>query len=163
MLIQAPSSDSNSVHLGLDGEPTTYGGIGLDVPAGDWTWTNEVQGRPQRVTIDVATAGDHTVNLWIREDGVRVDRILLTQDADFVPSETGPSATTTDPFATELVSNQISVMSKPPRPGSSPLIATTTESTNTIKLAIQSVISTEYRPLPLAALPPTQTVRLSGF
>ena len=109
VLIQAPSSGSNSVHLGLDGEPTTYGGIGLDVPAGDWTWTNEVQGRPQRVTIDVATAGDHTVNLWIREDGVRVDRILLTQDADFIPSETGPNATTADPFATELVSNQISV------------------------------------------------------
>ena len=33
-------------------------------------------------TINVATPGLHTLNLWMREDGLEVDKVVLTTDAD---------------------------------------------------------------------------------
>jgi len=42
-------------------------------------------------TINVATVGLHTLNLWMREDGVVVDRVLLTVNAGFVPDFIGPA------------------------------------------------------------------------
>ena len=49
----------------------------------------------QRVAIDIDSTGTHQLNLWVREDGTKVDRILLTQDANFTPSGIGPVSTTT--------------------------------------------------------------------
>jgi len=33
------------------------------------------------------------VQLWMREDGLRVDRLLLAQSASFTPTRSGPAAT----------------------------------------------------------------------
>ena len=53
-------------------------------------------------TID--KAGVHTINLWMREDGASIDRLLVTRDGDYVPTGEkdgqgniigeGPAATT---------------------------------------------------------------------
>jgi len=43
------------------------------------------------VTVNIPSTGIHTLNLWMREDGARIDRILLTTDINFSPSGTGPS------------------------------------------------------------------------
>jgi len=32
-----------------------------------------------------ATAGDRIVNVWMREDGMRFDRLLLTRDVNYSP------------------------------------------------------------------------------
>lgn len=42
-------------------------------------------------TINVTRAGLHTVNLWMREDGFQVDKIVLTRSTSVVPSGAGPS------------------------------------------------------------------------
>jgi hypothetical protein len=89
---KAPDGESDSVHVGLDGNPATYGDIGLSVPrTGSWGWVDEAA--DSRVTVDVASADVHTVNLWMRQDGVKVDKILLTQDSSYTPSGTGPVET----------------------------------------------------------------------
>jgi hypothetical protein len=46
----------------------------------------------------VASAGTHTFNIWMREDGVRVDRFLLTQD----PAFTFPNRTVIGPPETPI-------------------------------------------------------------
>ena len=37
-------------------------------------------------TINVATTGTKTVNVWMREDGVKVDRVFLTTESTRMPT-----------------------------------------------------------------------------
>lgn len=48
-----------------------------------WWSVKDGGGRP---TIRVCSRGRHGVNLWMREDGARVDRILLTTNPGYTPS-----------------------------------------------------------------------------
>lgn len=57
-----------------------------DVEAGRWRWRNTRIGGG-RATIEAAAAGRHTLSLWQRESGPRLDRLLLTRDAEFLPSD----------------------------------------------------------------------------
>jgi YD repeat-containing protein len=41
----------------------------------------------------ITSTGLYTVNLWMREDGLRIDRLLLTTDTTFVPTGEGPTET----------------------------------------------------------------------
>jgi FlgD Ig-like domain len=43
------------------------------------------------VPLSIATAGAHTVHAWMREDGTAIDKLVLTTDAGFVPTGTGPA------------------------------------------------------------------------
>ncbi len=54
-----------------------------------WSWANS---NPQDTlaTIEVTEPGLHTLHLWQREDGLRLDRILLTTDNDYNPIGNGP-------------------------------------------------------------------------
>ena len=38
----------------------------------------------------ISTPGLHTIRLWQREDGLRLDRIVLTTDSGYIPSGSGP-------------------------------------------------------------------------
>jgi hypothetical protein len=89
------SGSSDSVHLGIDGgtDPaaieTSIRITGFNTT---FSWRRARQtpstGDP---TVAVSTAGEHVINLWMREDGQIVDRILLTTNATFVPAEPGPA------------------------------------------------------------------------
>lgn len=37
--------------------------------------------------MSVSQAGIHTLHVWMRESGLRIDQILLTQDANYVPPD----------------------------------------------------------------------------
>jgi hypothetical protein len=50
----------------------------------NWVWAGK-NNSSVRVSIEVPTAGLHTVNLWPREDGIIVDKILLTPDVNYQP------------------------------------------------------------------------------
>jgi hypothetical protein len=86
---RGPSGNDDSVHVGLDGSPATYGHQGLSPDGGGWDWTNEVDGN--RVTVNVTATGTHTLSLWMREDGTEVDKLLVTKNASYTPSDEGPS------------------------------------------------------------------------
>jgi glucose/arabinose dehydrogenase len=83
------SASDDSLHVGLDGRAVGS----ADRVAGFTTrfgWSRRtVDGPPARIV--VTTAGVHTLNLWMREDGMLVDKIILTRSAAYVPSGSGPS------------------------------------------------------------------------
>ena len=79
---------SNSVHIGLDGQAIRRGENIHVAVAGDYVWS----GGP-KVPIEVATAGRHTVNLWMREAGTTVDKLVISNDPAYVPMGVGPDET----------------------------------------------------------------------
>ena len=85
-----PRGNADSVHIGLDGERLTGDG-GLTGLNGGLSWGSRDTLTGQRVTITVDEPGTYELNLWAREDGVAVDKIVLTQDPDYAPSGEGPA------------------------------------------------------------------------
>ena len=86
----APTGNDDSFHAGLDGLGyTNTSGVGMGNVVGDWGWTNEANSG-QTVEIVINTTGIHTLNIWMREDGVKVDKIIMTQ-AGTAPNGTGPA------------------------------------------------------------------------
>ena len=81
---------SNSLHFGLaGGRVETAEAVTFDTDQLAWSNARYNAGRAY---IDVAKAGTYTVNLYLREDGVVLDRFLLTSNAAFVPAGDGPAA-----------------------------------------------------------------------
>jgi hypothetical protein len=81
----------DSCHIGLNGVATsTSDRIDAFANPNLWAWTNGTLDGP-RATIQVTAAGEVDINLWMREDGFRVDKIVLTTDPNFVPSGMGPA------------------------------------------------------------------------
>ncbi|MHC4517760.1 MAG: hypothetical protein ACYTAS_04160, partial [Planctomycetota bacterium] len=81
--------NSDSLHSGLDGEAIDtadrIGGIN-----GNYNWTNTAYQDPERIMFEVDTPGLHTLNIWMREDGSTVDKIVLTINPDYTPTDMGP-------------------------------------------------------------------------
>ena len=82
----AASNTDDSVHAGLlgagvPGATNTASGITLN-QYGNWQWTrtNTLGGV---ATLTVSATTTQTFSLWMREDGMRVDRILLTTNNNF--------------------------------------------------------------------------------
>jgi len=82
----APNAAGDSLYVALDDQPATaVTGFG---PQG-WRWTKR-NNQGDIVTIEVRERGLHTLHLWQREDGLRLDRIVLTTDSGYNPSGDGP-------------------------------------------------------------------------
>lgn len=83
-------SASNSVYLGLTrvfrGTPAT-----VEIPAGaGWVWaTLSVAGN--RAFIDLERSGYQDLSLWIREDGVEVDKVVLSPSSTLNPDTVAES------------------------------------------------------------------------
>lgn len=88
--MRGATGNDDSLHVGLDGTLRSFGSQGVALAAnergnGDWYW-KERTAAGMRVTVNVTTPGLHTLNLWMREDGVEVDRFILTRDPAFNPA-----------------------------------------------------------------------------
>jgi len=82
MCADCPDDRSNSVHVGLnlriftvDKEKKKSGGLSR----GKRGWSRLPE------TMAVSRKGTHTLNVWMREDGVKIDRIILTQNRSYKP------------------------------------------------------------------------------
>jgi hypothetical protein len=83
----APNGAGDSVFVSLDDQPvTTLTGF---VPR-QWSWATENGSQAGLVTVEVTEPGLHTLYLWQREDGLRLDRIVLTADSGYNPGGNGP-------------------------------------------------------------------------
>ena len=97
-----PTGADDSVHVGIDGAESPFGfRMGNNASANRYEWNNfNNAGGAARFTNN--TAGPHVFSIWMREDGTRVDKILLTTDASFnIPDITvlGPDATPRTAFS----------------------------------------------------------------
>lgn len=86
----AANSNNNSINVGLDGQPTTTADRITLGTYNSWTWTGSTMDGPV-ATLVITSAGEHTINVWMREDGMWIDRLLLTTSSSYVPSGTGPA------------------------------------------------------------------------
>ncbi len=86
----ADSGTNNSVHFGLDGvELVGLRDVSLGSNYGFWSWAS-LNDSNEAASFEITNAGLHTINLWLREDGTFVDRILLSTDPNFTPTDGGP-------------------------------------------------------------------------
>src|SRR5207249_677605 len=74
----ATTNVDDSIHAGMDGVTNTADSITLmTTQYGAWSWTTNRTSPSPRPTVSGA-AGLHTFQVWMREDGMRVDRVVLT-------------------------------------------------------------------------------------
>lgn len=80
------AGDSVYVSLVETGQ-TPYNQVAISgFPPRQWGWSNRtLEGIPATVLIDVP--GDYVLYIWPREDGVSVDRILLTTNGNATPAD----------------------------------------------------------------------------
>jgi hypothetical protein len=97
-----PDGNGNSVSVSMDGlhpnvlESENMSGLPADATNfGKWIWIGKRVGSPY-ATIVVPTAGQHTIQVYLREDGFSFDRIELVKDSvgddTYMPTGDGPAA-----------------------------------------------------------------------
>ena len=92
-----PTGSDDSIHMGIDGnESITANRKRTGRPCSSFEWKRDRMSSAPDAIINVDNPGVHEINLWMREDGSRVDKILLTQDSGFTPTGVGPAETIRD-------------------------------------------------------------------
>ncbi len=74
----------DSVNIGLDGVRLASD---LGNTTGSWRWRTT---NPATLALDIATPGARTFNIWMREDGVMVDKVILTTNPTLPHTGTDP-------------------------------------------------------------------------
>ncbi len=55
-----------------------------------WDWVDQFDDESGRIGFIVGSAGSHTISIYNGEDGVIIDRLVITTDIGFVPTSDGP-------------------------------------------------------------------------
>ena len=87
---QGADGSGDSVHIGFNGEAIDTGAE-ANVNTGSLSWNGGRMHNAGRITIEVDSPGVHQLNLWMREDGAPVDKIVITDDVNYTPSGSGPA------------------------------------------------------------------------
>jgi hypothetical protein len=88
--MNAPNTNGNLVHVGIDGDVGNWSDNITTSTFGSWVWTRTRSGSSTNALV-VTGSGDHTLNVYAGEDGVAIDRIILTTSSSFTPTGTGPA------------------------------------------------------------------------
>lgn len=79
----APNGAGDSLYLGwAAGSALTITGF---APR-QWSWTNQTD-QPSPAQLVVDQPGVYTLQVWMREDGLRLDELFLTTDATYIPEK----------------------------------------------------------------------------
>ncbi len=82
---------ANCLHYGLDGASVSFDNNSapqLNQSSG-FTWISETKDS-SRLFVTIPSAGTHTLEVWMREDGAQIDRLLLTTDVNYDPTGQAP-------------------------------------------------------------------------
>jgi hypothetical protein len=90
---RANSGNDDSLHVGLDNAAVSTADRITLGSLNSYVWTDKTSDGPV-ATINIAKAGMHTINVWMREDGLILDRILLSRNG-VTPSGIGPAESST--------------------------------------------------------------------
>jgi len=89
ILAYGMDGNSDSCHAGMDFEETPLSNR-MSGWSGSYSWGNDRYERPEPSQIEITTTGVHTLNIYQREDGLTVDKIVLTTNPDYTPTGIGP-------------------------------------------------------------------------
>ena len=84
--VYAETTNDNSLHLGDNGSATAVKANQNTV--GAWSWTN-VNTKNNALDVDLSI-GMNTIDVWMREDGLILDKLVVTTDELFVAEGLGP-------------------------------------------------------------------------
>lgn len=76
------SNVNDTVHAGVDGVPLDSADQIRNFGT-NWTWSKQTPGGA--ASMSVTSTGVHAVNIWMGEDGVRIDKIILTGNSQWSP------------------------------------------------------------------------------
>jgi hypothetical protein len=82
----APSTGSNSFWVSMDGGPFALWNLPV---SSSWVWDRVSSAGVADPVVFSLAAGTHTLVVEQREDGARLDRLLITSDLGFVPQGPG--------------------------------------------------------------------------
>lgn len=95
-------SEDNGVHVGIDGAwPASGQRMQWCSGKNQWTWESKQRtganhcGEPEKIFINVPTAGVHTISFSMREDGFEMDKFVLSK-VYTKPTGTGPAEVLVD-------------------------------------------------------------------
>jgi|GEM_PF-5252530 len=103
---KSKGSESNGLHVGMDGVLSGGQGISGFFPQNQWTWES-LRRNFSKAFIEVTTPGAHTLNVWNRDDGFKLDKIVLARDIGFTPSGMGPEESLTNLGSLVITPGQI--------------------------------------------------------
>lgn len=96
----ASSPDEDLVHIGLDGQRQENAENLKIAQYNEWAWTQSTQAGLEAF-INVDFAGEHTLNVYMGKDGLRLDKIVLVSDSSWIPAATGPEESARGIFGQE--------------------------------------------------------------
>lgn len=82
------TQEDNSCHVGLNGKALDSSNSIAEFDA-EWLWVKDTKDG-EEATIKIDAPGRRILNVWMRENGFILDKILLTQDPKYMPSGKGP-------------------------------------------------------------------------
>ena len=82
------ANTDDSIHVGLNGRALASG-YRLSEIESHWTWSSTLMDGA-RSFIDITKAGEYDIDIWMREDGVVLDKFVLTSEPSFAPTGKGP-------------------------------------------------------------------------
>ncbi len=85
----APQVGGGTLYAGTTTSASLIGYTRVDASADDWIWHNR-KNEGRRAQVNITETGEQLIELWMREDGLIVDRLLLTTDASYTPEGVGP-------------------------------------------------------------------------
>ncbi|MBN1128001.1 MAG: hypothetical protein JXA71_03395, partial [Chitinispirillaceae bacterium] len=108
-----PSGGDDSYHAGIDGKASTTCDR-ISSFTTQWKWSKtDMDGRS--AYFNVPTTGEHAVNVWMREDGFIIDKIVITTNSRYVPTGSGPAETRINGLGKEaLPGNAVGIGHVPP-------------------------------------------------
>ncbi|MFM8682850.1 MAG: hypothetical protein ACKOEG_03560 [Chthoniobacterales bacterium] len=81
----AGDASSAGVYVGTNG--TSLVNPRIDIQQfNTWSWANTSATTNTPVTINISSAGTYTLNLWMRDAWLDIDRIVLTRNPNFSPA-----------------------------------------------------------------------------
>lgn len=90
--VQSQGSSANSFFMQVDNKCPVVVGDNNNIPTNAWSWIDYANGNVSTKIIYSLTAGTHTFKLFNRENGMRVDSLLVT-DLGCVPTGLGGACT----------------------------------------------------------------------
>lgn len=86
-------TEDNGLHVGVNDEwPESGARVQWCEGKDNWTWSSAQRmpdnhcGTPQNIYLDFNEAGEYIISFSMREDGVKIDRFILTNSRNFIPN-----------------------------------------------------------------------------
>ena len=112
---RAADSAGDSVHIGLDGQVAETSDNLKGFTTDEWSWSRLTLDS-SNARLDLNSSGTYTLGLFMREDGIRVDKLLLITDTNYIPTGPGPEESQQQPVTatTPLTAVQVVTMAYDP-------------------------------------------------